>query len=67
MMLALAVFAPSLHGTLGSYDELMLCVTPVVFVVAMLVIRTLSERSRRKSSRLRSRSAVQAGKKHKVR
>jgi hypothetical protein len=67
MLLAIAVFAPLLHGTLGPYDELTLCIAPTVFVVGMLVYRVLSERSRRKPTRMRSRSAAKAVKKHKIR
>ena len=54
-MLLIAVFAPLYHGQLGLLDELALCVTPVVFVVAVLVMSTLGGRAKTKSKRTRKR------------
>lgn len=52
-MLMIAVFAPLFHGQIGPLDELALCVAPVVFVIAVLVMSTLGGRGKRRSQRAR--------------
>jgi len=54
-MLVIVVFAPLLHGQIGPFDELVLCVAPIIFVITVLVMRTLGERGEQKSQRIRKR------------
>jgi hypothetical protein len=66
-LMAIAVFAPLQHGSLGVLDEVELCLTPIVVVITVLAWRILSARSHAKSARPRSRprAAERPGKKPK--
>ena len=63
-MLAVAVFAPLAHGAVGPWDELSLCLTPVVVTIILLVVRFWQGRAeRRYNHMLRRQGLSKTGKK----
>ncbi len=63
-MLAIAVFAPLAHGAIGPWDELSLCLAPVVVTLILLVMRFWHGRVARRYDRmLRRQSLSKPGKK----
>jgi hypothetical protein len=57
-MLAIAVFAPVAHGISGPWDELSLCLTPLVVTIILLVMRFWQGRAGRQYDRMLRRQGL---------
>jgi hypothetical protein len=57
-MLAIAVFAPVAHGVSGPWDELSLCLTPIVVTIILLAIRFWQGRVARRYDRMLHRQGL---------
>jgi hypothetical protein len=57
-MLAIAVFAPLAHGAIGLWDEVSLCLTPLVVTIILLVVRFWQGRAERRYDRMLRRQSL---------
>jgi hypothetical protein len=57
-MFAIAVFAPLAHGGIGPWDELSLCLTPIVVTLILLAVRFWQGRAGRRYDRMLRRQGL---------